>query len=191
MPITCNFTPPELWQLQPCLWSVSKDLQGELLPLHSEKEECPKLDCVTLTTAHVIRARVTAHACDSSRSKPLDGALLVERLTTVFEAAEPTGRGIHVGQFRWVATGLVIDGTMRGVTNAGIMREPLRHPCEECRNPGVMIGQFCGTIRRGPPELVGAIVTGVYRFEFEPSHEGGRGPLRGVIEGAIMQDCVH
>ena len=36
----------------------------------------------------------------------------------------------------------------------------------------------------GRPALLGALVTAVYRFEFEPTEEGGAGRLAGTVEGA-------
>ncbi len=53
-----------------------------------------------------------------------------------------------------------------------------------------MIGRLCGTVvRAGDPRLVGSLVTGVYRFEVEPTDEGGGGRLVGTIEGALVQEC--
>ncbi len=191
MPISCNFGPNDLLLAVPCVFSVSKDVEGELLPTSAEKEECKRLECVTLTTTHAIRAKVSAHDCDSKRSQPLDGGLSVSPLTTIFEDADPNGRGIHAGNFRWVAPGLLITGRIQGVTNAGVLRKPLSQACEECRNPGAMVGRLCGTIRRAlfDPALVGAVVTGVYRFEYKPDGEGGSGGIIGALEGAIVQEC--
>ena len=41
----------------------------------------------------------------------------------------------------------------------------------------------------GRPPLLGALVTAVYRFEFEPTEEGGAGRLAGTVEGALLQEC--
>jgi hypothetical protein len=191
MSITCDFGPDDLWRLIPCVGSVSKNLEGELLALGAEKEECPKLDCVTLTTLHAIRGRLAGGPCDSGRTARLDGPFVVDRLTTIFEAGDARHRGVHAGEFRWFHRGLVIDGRMQGVTNAGVMRDPLRQPCEECANPGVMLGRLCGRVRRCffDPGLIGAVVTGIYRFEFDPTEAGGQGALIGVLEGALIQAC--
>ena len=168
MAISCDFTGDQLWDVVPGLAALSKDLQGELVPLAAEKEECltSREPTVTLSTRHAIKARLSAHRCDSELSRLIDGDFVVERLTTIFENADATGRGIHAGDFRLAGRGLAVIGTMQGVTNAGVMRDPLAKACEECASPGVMLGRLCGRVvpgRRGslPSYLRGVLATGV------------------------------
>ncbi len=191
MAIDCGFGPDDLRRETECLAAVSKDLEGELLAIDAQVEECPELDCRSLVTLHAIRAQVVAHDCDSENSKTLlDGVLVVRQLVTQFANGDAFDRGVHAGDFLWRGQGLAVSGRMQGITNAGLNRAPLRRACEECREPGVMIGRLCGAVvRSADPALLGALVTGVYRCEFEPTKEGGAGPLVGVIEGALMQVC--
>jgi hypothetical protein len=196
MTLTCDFTGDQLWDVVPGLAALSKDIEGELVPLAAEKEECLTFaePTVTLSTRHAIKANLTAHHCDSKLSRLLDGTLLVERLTTVFEDADALGRGLHAGDFRLAGSSFAVVGTMQGVTNAGIMRDPLARAVEECASPGVMLGRLCGRVVRGrrgaaPQQLRGALVTGIYRLEFDHSDIGGSGLLRGTLEGGLLQEC--
>ena len=112
----------------------------------------PQARLGSLTTIHALKAEVSAHDCDSEPAKALDGPLVIERLTTIFEDGEPRGRGVHAGDFAWRGS-VYIEGRIQGITNAGITRAPQRTACEECRNPGVMIGRLCG---RGVRSGIGA-----------------------------------
>src|SRR3954451_2993925 len=84
-----------------CLDALSKDTDGELIPVSAEREECRQLDCVTLVTTHALRLELRRHDCDSDLGAALDGIMLVRNLTTVFINAEPEGRGVHAGDFLW------------------------------------------------------------------------------------------
>ncbi len=190
MRLTCTFGPGELGAAVPCLDAVSKDLEGDLMLLASEPEECPRLDCRSLTTRHVMRARLSAHGCDSDLSRRLNGPFTIDRLTTVFADGDPAGRGVHAGEFRWFNRGLVISGHLRGITNAGILRRPFEPAGEECRQPDIMIGQLCGTVERVfSPSLQGALVTAVYRFNADLGVGAPTVPVVGTIEGAIVREC--
>jgi hypothetical protein len=191
MAIDCGFGPDDLRRETVCLAAVSKDAEGELVAIDAEAKDCPEQDCASLSTLHAIKAALAAHDCDSDKSKALlDGTLVVRQLATVFADGSAYERGVHAGDFLWRATGLVVQGRLQGITNAGINRKPLRQACEECRAPGVMIGRLCGAVvRSADPTLLGALVTAVYRFEFDPTEQGGAGALLGVIEGALMQVC--
>ena len=63
--------------------------------------------------------------------------------------------------------------------------------CERCDERGVMTGRLCGVIRRSRENqrLVGCQVFGVYRFQFDPTEEGGRGAIRGTLEGVVVCAC--
>jgi hypothetical protein len=191
MAIDCGFGPDDLRRETVCLAAVSKDAEGELLAIDAERKDCPEQDCRSLATLHAIKARITAHDCDSEKSKALlDGVLVVRQLATVFADGSGLERGVHAGDFLWRGAGVVVQGRLQGITNAGLNRKPLKQACEECRMPGVMIGRLCGAVvRSADPTLMGALVTAVYRFEYDPNDEGGAGTLLGVVEGALMQVC--
>jgi hypothetical protein len=175
-----------------CLSALSKNLKGELRPLHHERERCAKLRCITLKTIHFVRCRVTTNKpCDSRSGQLLDGDLTIENLVSAFEGGDGTRRGIHQGEFVWKGRGLVAFGTLSGITNAGTHRKPIFEPCQTCDAKGFMEGRFCGTIRQSDrPQLLGCQVIGTYRFEFKPTRtEGGQGGIRGTMEGEIVCPC--
>lgn len=172
-----------------CLDALSKDAAGELIPVTQEGEECPKLDCRTLVTTHVLRLDLTRHDCDSDLGAALDGVLLVRNLTTVFVDARPEGRGVHAGDFVWRGPGFRIVGTLTGMTNVGTHREPAFEPVQRCDSRGFMEGRFCGQVSAAEPRLDGSQVTGVYRIRFDPTQQGGAGGVRGTIEGVVIRDC--
>jgi hypothetical protein len=192
--VRCPDTARDVLQREVCLQSFSKNLAGDIRPLHEERETCAKLDCVTLKTEHFLLAKVTANKpCDSAQAQVLDGVLRVSDLAHAFENGDGTQRGYHGGDFIWQGqAGLVAFGTLSGITNAGILRAPVFEPaCEKCNQPGIMIGRLCGTIQRAPQQqrLLGCQVFGVYRFQFDPGKEGGQGAIRGTAEGVVICPC--
>jgi hypothetical protein len=48
-----------------CLSELSKNLEGELRLVESEREQCWELDCTTLKTVHQLKLAVASHECDS------------------------------------------------------------------------------------------------------------------------------
>jgi hypothetical protein len=173
-----------------CLYPLSKDLEGELRLIESEKETCRERDCTTLETVHQLELRVARHECDSEVGALLDGTLHSGDLVHKFEGGDGKRRGIHEGSFRWRGVGAVAIGTMRGVTNAGTHRQPAFNDCQRCDNPGVMEGLLLGTIRRARDRrLIGCGVQASYRLRFEPSSDGGSGAIAGTLEGALVCDC--
>jgi hypothetical protein len=175
-----------------CLNSVSKNVKGELRPVHHELERCVPLKCETLKTEHLLVLSAERWECDSRRGELLDGRIVVKDLATAYEGGSPKRRGFHGGDFRWLGrNGLLAVGTLSGMTNAGILREPFDPACERCEEPGVMTGRLCGFIRRAPenPRLRGCEVFGLYRLRFEVTEEGGRGEVWGTIEGLIVCRC--
>ena len=57
-----------------CLSALSKNLKGELKPLHRALERCAKLKCRTLKTIHFLELHVATNVpCDSAPGKLLDG----------------------------------------------------------------------------------------------------------------------
>jgi hypothetical protein len=175
-----------------CLDALSKDAEGELVPVAAEREECAKLDCATLVTTHALRLRLRAHReCDSASSALLDGDLIVRDLTTVFVNAEPEGRGVHAGDFVWRGRDFRIVGTLTGMTNVGTHRQPaFDPPAQRCDDRGVMEGRFCGHVAAEEPRLDGSEVTGVYRIRFDAGREGGRGGVQGTVEGVVVHECT-
>ena len=74
-----------------CLSALSKNLKGELKPLHHALERCAKLKCRTLKTIHFLELHVATNApCDSAPGKLLDGNFIVRNLITAFENGSPT-----------------------------------------------------------------------------------------------------
>lgn len=186
----CTGGPDELLDATLCLAEVSKDLEGRLVPLQAEREECPALDCTTLTTRAALALEVAPHACDSRLAALLDGRLVVGDLTTVFVDGDAGRRGMHAGTVRWSGTGVRLQGAISGMTNVGTHREPAFEPAQRCDEQGVLEGRLCArVVRARAPELVGAQVLAVYRMRFELTAEGGEGPVRGTLEGVLVRAC--
>jgi hypothetical protein len=175
-----------------CLSALSKNLDGNLNPLHHALERCARLRCTTLKTIHFVELKVGTHQpCDSRTGLLLDGELVVRNLVTAFEGGDGRRRGIHEGDFLWKGNGVVASGTLSGITNAGTHREPPFKPCQTCDAKGFMEGRFCGTIRKAErSQLIGCQLTGTYRFLIKPTRlEGGRGGIHGTMEGEIVCAC--
>jgi hypothetical protein len=187
----CADTSRDILDRHLCLGSVSKDLHGELQLLHSQREQCVDRECVTLKAEHVLTLKATGHApCDVV--KLLDGVIRVTDLATAFENGDGRRRGFHGGDFRWQGQGgLLAVGTLSGMTNVGILRDPVFNPaCEKCDQPGVMEGRLCGAIQRAEDKrLIGCQLFGVYRFVFDPGGDGGHGAIRGTFEGVVVCTC--
>ena len=192
--IRCADSARDILQREICVTSLSKNVTGDLKLLHSERETCAKLDCVTLKTEHYLTLKVAPNRpCDAPLAKVLNGVLRVGDLAHAFQDGDGNRRGYHGGDFRWQgAAGLIAFGTVSGMTNAGILRAPVFDPaCEKCDQPGIMIGRLCGTIQRAPeqPRLLGCQVFGVYRLQFDPGKDGGQGAVRGTVEGLVVCPC--
>ena len=186
----CEARPADLARAVLCLDELSKDVKGELIIVDADRDVCDKLDCVTLTSEHVIRAEVQSHACDSEIGKLFDGRFSVKDLTTVFAHGTGMARGLHAGTFVWRTSVGVVQGRLSGMTNEGTHREPAFKGCQECGERGVMEGKLCGRlVRAADPKLAGAQVTAAYRFAFEPTEKGGEGGLVGTIEGLVVRAC--
>ena len=84
---------------------------------------------------------------------------------------------------------MVATGTLSGVTNAGVHREPAGKDCQRCDEHGVMEGRLCGRIVRGPRELRGCNVIEVYLLRFDAGAGGGEGGVQGTFEGVIVCPC--
>lgn len=186
----CEARPAELARAVLCVDELSKNVKGELIIVDADRDVCEKLDCVTLTSEHVIRAEVQSHDCDSEIGKLFDGRLSVKDLTTVYAHGTGLARGLHAGTFVWRTAAGTVQGRLSGMTNEGTHREPAFKGCQECGERGVMEGRLCGRlVRAADPKLVGAQVTAAYRFAFDPTEKGGEGDLVGTIEGLVVRAC--
>jgi hypothetical protein len=191
--VACPDDPRHIESELMCLYAVSKDLEGKLALDESEVEKCDERDCATLKTRHVLQLEVksSGEQCDSREGIALDGQLTARDLASAFIDGSGDNRGFHGARFVWrdPSSGLYITGTLSGVTNAGVHREPHFKECQRCDEHGAMEGRLCGQIRRGPRELRGCNVIGVYLLRFDPSRQGGQGAVQGTFEGVIVCPC--
>jgi hypothetical protein len=187
----CPDSPNALLERELCLSEVSKNLEGELRLLESEREECASPKCRTLKTMHLLQLEVQSNRpCDSRPGRLLDGTFTVCDLTHAFARGDGNRRGVHAGSFRWRGRDILVTGGISGITNAGTHRLPVFDDCQPCDAHGYMEGRFCGTVRKAKArELVGCQVIGTYRLRFDPSREGGSGAVRGTLEGVLVCYC--
>jgi hypothetical protein len=189
---TCPDEPELMWQRTSCLYSLSKNVEGVLDLLESERDECRDRRCVTLRTRHVIKLGVKGNQpCDSPEAVQLDGSLYAVNLVHHFRDGSGNERGTHTADFRWTGAGAIAVGRMSGITNAGTHRRPVFDDCQPCDARGFMEGSFCGTIvRAADPAFRGCGVVGTYRLRFDPSEKGGEGAVQGTVEGVITCACA-
>jgi hypothetical protein len=186
----CLDDPPVILKQKMCLNAVSKNMKGELEPHVKNEQKCEKPKCLTLKTGHSLKLAVSPHKCDSKLGKLLDGVITVERLISAFEQ-DGSHRGFHAGDFTWKGSKFVAVGRMSGMTNEGTHRKPIFADCQQCDERGVMEGRICGQITEtGIEELKGCQIFGAYRIRFDPTQEGGKGSVAGVIEGVLICSCT-
>jgi hypothetical protein len=186
----CDAGPGDLAVADLCLDELSKDAEGELTLLESEPHECPEHDCRTLTAEHLLRISLKAFSCDSAIGNLFDGRLVSKDLTTVFARGSGVNRGMHAATFQWRSAAGIVIGSLSGMTNEGTHREPAFRACQRCDERGVMEGRLCGRlVRAAEPRLEGAQVVGAYRLTFDAAEDGGRGPVRGTLEGLVVRTC--
>ncbi len=180
-----------LWERRLCLEPVSKNVEGRLELLNRERQECEEPKCLTLKTDHLLKLEVRSNdPCDSDVGKRLDGVLVVRRLVHALNNGTGEGRGIHTGEFVWMADGMQIEGELSGMTNVGTHREPPFDPCQQCHDPGYMEGRLCGRIVKAEDDrLLGCRVVAAYRFRFDASEGFQDTGVRGTIEGAVVCTC--
>jgi hypothetical protein len=155
-----------------------------------EPERCPQPACETFKTVHQLDLELSIGPCDSEQSKPHNGRLFSCDLTHAPNGG-PQGRGFHGGSFTWADQGFLASGTLSGITNAGTQRDPIQPACQECRQPGMMEGRFCGLIRRSAdPALLGCQVFGAYRLQLAQELTAPEIGLTGVLEGLIVCECT-
>src|SRR5919206_582957 len=99
----------------------------------AERARCEPLECETLKTEHLLLLEVKRYECDSQVAELFDGRIVVKDLATAYEDGDANRRGFHGGGFPWPGqSGLLAVGTLSGMTNAGILREPFEPACERC-----------------------------------------------------------
>ena len=125
--------------------------------------------------------------CDGTLANLLDGHLHVASFVSAGSPGR-IARVVHAGDLIWKTTGGdVLTGRMSGITNAGLVRKPLRHPIEECVAPGVLTGRLCAhVIETKNPLLRGVQVTCVYRIELvKPT------TFHGTFDGVVVSPCTR
>jgi hypothetical protein len=175
-----------------CLYDISKTVrEGTLRTVLHEPEHCPEPPpCDTLKTVHQLDLELEPGPCDSPRSSRNNGRLYSCDLTHALNGG-PDGRGFHGGSFTWAAPGFLASGTLSGITNAGTQRDPIVPACQECRQPLMLEGRFCGVIRRASndPGLLGCQVFGAYRLQLLNELTASVIGVKAVLEGLIVCEC--
>jgi hypothetical protein len=186
----CPVDPRTMLKQTQCLYTLSKDLRGEVGEPEAERRQCRETECMTLTTVQPLRVEVTSHDCDSRIGLLLDGKFEVQDLVHVFDG-DGSRRGIHSGTFRWASAGGLIIGELSGVTNAGTHR-PNVMECQSCKAPGFLQGQLCGTVVKvRDKSLRDAYVFGEYLLHLrEPNGDGFKAQdVIGTLEGVVGVPC--
>ena len=178
-----------------CLYSISKDVKGELRLIDSVTEECGTPRCVTLKVIDFVRADASTHRqCETDQGQYFNGDLKIYDLTHAFINGSSKQRGFHGGKFRLGGVAGTIDGTISGMTNVDTHRQPLPDAPEpnDCDVPRLMEGRFCGTIQRARDDsLVGAQAIGTYRFFVFDGFDPERSDIVGTMEGVIVVTCTQ
>lgn len=181
----------DLWSTPMCLDAVSKDVAGELR-LEDEREQgCRDLrPCGVAKTKHLVSLEVRSHQpCDSRVGQLLDGRLDVAPLVSV-RATRGLSRGPHRGDFVWWGSGLVVQGSIAGLTGVGTHREPAFGPCQECDEPSTLEGRLDGVVVRADDDrLLGREVTAVYLLQLDQAGRSGDASAVGTVEGVVVRDC--
>ena len=188
--IGCWDDPQKVYEQPACLFALSKNLRGNLEVQDRQNRGCDEPTCSSLRWMTTLDAELSTFACDHPEVVSLDGRLQVRRLAFAFAGAESAYRGLHSGDFEWrTPVGLITRGRMSGTVNAGTHRGPVFPSCEQCHEPGFLLGRLCGRIVEAPPthgQLLGAYVLASYRISFDV---GGGGTIHGTLEGAVTQTC--
>jgi hypothetical protein len=192
MATTCFDDPELILNAQVCVTSLSKDARGETKVRTDKVMRCKETPCVTLRTSAILQLVVDTHApCDEVLGQELSGKFEVADLATAYEK-DGLGRGVHAGNFVWTSTkGVVVQGKMSGITNAGLVRaKPFAPGVEKCLSKGILVGRICGkVVKTEDPKLRAANVVATYRFKTPASPKGENGPVVGTIEGVLVVPC--
>jgi hypothetical protein len=193
-----------------CFYPLSKDVEGgQLLKLlDGPQEYCEERECWSYKIVHELHANIITNRtepedlnCQASPTDRLNGRLSVCKLVhTLSSINDPDCRAFHGGDFTWVdsANGILVEGSLSGITNAGTHRLPLppprgcEQPCQRCSAPGFMEGRFCGSIVLSETDgwLVGCQVVGLYKLQFDGDFRTDSANVIGVIEGGILYECA-
>jgi hypothetical protein len=187
---TCWEDPGDIFERPACVLPLSKDLDGMMSDPETTVIPCADPGCKSLRWLNQLDFKLTSFACDHPDVVPLNGKVAVHRLATAFADSLPHSRGVHAGDFRWeTPQGIVFEGRISGITNAGNHRGPHFPSCEQCNHPGVMAGRLCGQAVGAPPthgQWLGSMVNANYLISFDV---GGGGRILGTLEGAITVPC--
>ena len=186
----CLDDPIAIFETRMCLNALSKNARGHFSHPDSDVQECGKPKCETLKTIQMLEMEVKGWKCDSKLGSLFDGSIVVERFVGAYEDGDGNRRGIQSGDFRWTGSGVVAEGRLSGVTNAGTHRRPVFDDCQPCDAHGYMEGRFCGVVvDTKVPELEGCHLLGTYRFRFDPTSGGPDGGMEGTFEGELLCPC--
>ncbi len=182
------FDPRAIFEYPECLFSISKDMNGEIVRQMDETlEGCedPRSGdvCVTLKTIHELEMRVvtSGQPCDSDASdRMFDGDFRAElNFTHINDGNE---RGYHHGRFTWEGNDAVVIGFMSGMVNAGSHRG-----LESCDKFGHWEGQLEGFVIDG--SMAGCCLRGNYMVNFDPAGKGPDGAVSLMLEGLLFCRC--
>jgi hypothetical protein len=196
-----SFDPGELLQGNHCVYGVSKDLNGQVTLVDGDYRNCASPACDPLVQQQFWRLEATSNPrCDDQPpGLALDGMILVRFVATVFTGPRESLRGVHAGQFGWTPTvgGLPITGTLEGISNVGVLRDPIfSAACERCHEPGIVSGHLFGTGKnlQGAP-ATDFRVEAMYRLAWDPlawdptNPQVTTAPVRGTLEGVLVIAC--
>ena len=165
-----------------CLTPLSKDAKGELKVKKQDRSKCEKPGCETLKVAYELNLEVFTHK-DCDKVPNLDGKFSARLQMATNQDGH--GRGMHRGRYRWLSNnGDLIEGRMRGITNAGTHRD-----CEKCDRRGHMEGVLGGKIVEGKHK--GCRVRASYVINYDPGTQGQDTAVSGAIEGVVVCMCEH
>lgn len=186
----CLDEPGVILKSRMCLEALSKNARGRFSPPKDEIQTCKKPLCKTLKTVQTLEVEIEPWKCDSKLGDRFNGRFIVERFVSAYEEGDGNRRGIHTGDFKWIGQGVVAEGRISGVTNAGTHRRPVFDDCQPCDAHGYMEGRFCGVVTETQvPELEGCHLLGTYRFRFDPTSRGADGGMEGTFEGELLCPC--
>lgn len=187
-----SFPPAGLLSHTYCLHEISKDIEGEVLVLDADHRTCANPSCNPLTLVLHLGLTLRSAACDSKFGTLLDGGMRAWNLTTVFTGPNENFRGLHAADFYWKpVAGGILNGTLEGISNAGLVRPPVSQGCESCGDNGLLTGHMFGTGINVPGVPVPDFnVEAVYRLRWDPiASIKGTAPVIGTLEGVVIMPC--
>jgi hypothetical protein len=176
-----------------CVTALSKRIdRGRIGDPERERRQCDdEPRCLSLTTRQSLELDLRTFACEEEPEASILGVIRVLDLIHVFDGSAD-GRGFHSGDFRWESAGLLAFGRMSGITNAGTHHEPVME-CQECRSPGFLQGQLCGSIAWAQDtSLRGAHLFANYVLRARDIAGDGipkQEDILGTLEGVLVRGC--